>query len=534
MDTKRKAAIGCGLFLALGAATAEAEQPKTAAQPAAERRAVPPQRFPLPAFRLSGNRAIGDEELQALLAPLTGLQRDARHLLVARDLIEARYHQRGYPLVKVALPETIVPGEPVPLTIIEARAGEITVSGERHFAPAPVHEALAAVQPRGEPIRLALIQAQQVLNQNPARGVGLRFVGEPNGETRIDAIVQDDKPWSIGLDFDNSGSAATGRTRLGINAQHADLLGRGIVGNVGYVVSPEKPDAAQAASGSLTLPFPAAGGLLGIQASYSQGDTLNVANVFGIHGKHQQAGINWQHLLPPPAVEMPSTRLQAGISWRHYENGLDFLSTPVNNNRVGAVPLALGVVRSLDAGSASALVSLGLTANIPGLGADNDNASYAAMRADAKAQWAVLRTTVAYTNRFAGGAALDVAFSGQLASGALIPAEQFGLGGSQAVRGFNEFDSAGDHGARLNLELTSAPWSGHSRLAAFADAGWRHRLHAQALEKVDESVASIGLGYRLTLDKYASLKVDVAHVLDGSQTTRAGENRVHARLQLRF
>lgn len=533
MRKTRKAAIGCGLLLALGTA-AEAEPLEQAGVPTAQRQAAAQQRFPIPAFRLSGNRAIGDGELHALLAPLTGQQRDARHLLAARDRIEAHYHERGYPLVKVALPEALIPGEAVPLTIIEARAGEIAVSGARHFASAPVQEALASAQPGGEAIRLALFQAQQVLNQNPARGVGLKFLGDPNGKTRIDAIVQDERPWSVGLDLDNSGSASTGRTRLGINAQHADLLGRGIVGNMGYVFSPEKPDAAQAASGSLTLPFPAAGGLLGVQASYSQGDTLNVANVFGIHGKHRLLGLNWQHLLPPPAVDWPATRLQAGLSWRHYQNGLDFLGTQVSDNRVGAVPLALGVVRSLDAGNTSALVSLGMTVNIPGLGADNDNASYAAMRTDAKAQWAVLRTTIAYANRLAGGATLDVAFSGQLANGPLIQAEQFGLGGSQAVRGFNEFDSAGDHGARLNLELTSPPWFGHSRVAAFVDAGWRRRLHAQALEKSEESVASIGIGYRLTLDRNLSLKVDAAHILDGSETTRAGENHVHARLQLRF
>ncbi|QRM19135.1 hypothetical protein GBK02_06885 [Dechloromonas sp. TW-R-39-2] len=530
----RKTAIGCWLLVALGTAAAAPEQGETARPPATQHPATTQQRFPIPAFRLSGNRAIGDDELQALLAPLTGLQRDARHLLAARDQVEAHYHQRGYPLVKVALPETLVPGEAIPLTIIEARTGPITVSGAKHFSTAPVQEALSADQPRGEIIRLALFQAQQVLNQNPARGVGLKFVGEPNGETRIEAIVQDEKPWSVGLDLDNSGSAITGHTRLGINAQHADLFDRGIVGSANYVVSPEKPDAAQAVLGNLTLPFPTAGGLLGVQASYSQGDTLNVANVFGIHGKHHLLGFNWQHLLPAPAVELPATRLQAGLSWRHYQNGLDFLGTPVNDNRVGAAPLALGVVRSLDAGNASALVSLGLTANIPGLGADNDNASYAAMRADAKAQWAVFRATIAYANRFSGGGTLDIAFSGQLASGPLIPAEQFGLGGSLAVRGFNEFDSAGDHGARLNFELTSAPWFGHSRLAAFADAGWRQRLQAQALEKSEESIASIGIGYRLTLDRNLSLKLDAAHVLDGSETTRAGENHVHARLQLRF
>lgn len=492
------------------------------------------QHFPIPAFRLSGNRAIPDDELQALLAPLTGLQRDARHLLVARDLIEARYHQRGYPLVKVALPQSLTLGEPVPLVIIEAQAGEITVSGTQHFAAQPIQEALSAAQARGETIRLALIQTQQVLNQNPARSVGLKFVGAPNGETRIDAIVQDEKPWSIGLDLDNSGNAATGRTRLGINAQHADILNKGIVGNINYVMSPEKPDAVQAASGTLTLPFPALGGLLGFHASYSQGDTLNVANVFGIHGKHHQLGINWQHLLPPPAVEQAATRLITGLSWRHYQNGLDFLGTRVNDSQAGALPIALGIVRSLHAGDASALVSIGLTANIPGLGTDNNNASYASMRADAKAQWAVLRTTVAYAERLSSGANVDLAFSGQLASGPLIPAEQFGLGGSQAVRGFNEFDSAGDHGARLNLELTSAPWSGHSRLAAFADVGWRRRVHAQALEKSEEGVASIGIGYRLTLNRNLSLKVDAAHVLDGSETTRSGENHVHARLQVRF
>lgn len=83
-------------------------------------------------------------------------------------------------------------------------------------------------------------------------------------------------------------------------------------------------------------------------------------------------------------------------------------------------------------------------------------------------------------------------FEGQVAGEALIPGEQFGLGGVHSVRGFAERELSGDDGFRASVELWPPAVPGTSlRFLLFADAG-RVILEEQS----SDAIASIGAGMR--------------------------------------
>ena len=125
---------------------------------------------------------------------------------------------------------------------------------------------------------------------------------------------------------------------------------------------------------------------------------------------------------------------------------------------------------------------------------------------------------------------------GQIADEALIAGEQFGLGGANSVRGFSEREVAGDDGVRGSLELwLPALTASGPRFLLFADAG--RAFTARGIGTLDDdtsdSLASIGAGLRWTWKEHVSLLLDVAKVVEGTETRDDGA-RGHLNLLVRY
>ena len=129
-------------------------------------------------------------------------------------------------------------------------------------------------------------------------------------------------------------------------------------------------------------------------------------------------------------------------------------------------------------------------------------------------------------------------FNGQYTPDALVPGEQFGVGGAATVRGFLEREVANDSGANLNLELYTPNWCGDGgyqcRALAFYDTAWVRRNHGLPGEIDSMAIGSAGLGLRILLNRYANLQLDYAHVVNPGQTGRRDANRLHFRVALSY
>ena len=89
----------------------------------------------------------------------------------------------------------------------------------------------------------------QLTNDNPAKHVKVSLTpGAQPGD--IDAIVDvsDDAPVRYLLGYNNTGSPITGRHRVSVGVQHANLFGRDHVGTLQYQTSPENPARVRIAS----------------------------------------------------------------------------------------------------------------------------------------------------------------------------------------------------------------------------------------------------------------------------------------------
>ena len=82
-------------------------------------------RFEIRNFQVEGNTLIAADEIEALLAPFTGKEKDFGTLQEAHEALEKAYRSRGFYMVVVTLPEQEIEKGVIHLKVVEKRIGKI-------------------------------------------------------------------------------------------------------------------------------------------------------------------------------------------------------------------------------------------------------------------------------------------------------------------------------------------------------------------------------------------------------------------------
>jgi hemolysin activation/secretion protein len=137
-------------------------------------------------------------------------------------------------------------------------------------------------------------------------------------------------------------------------------------------------------------------------------------------------------------------------------------------------------------------------------------------------------------------------FTGQYTHDALVPGEQFGIGGWESLRGLYEREGASDRGYRGTVELYSPDVASHfgleggrMRFLTFFDYGKVRLNYSEAAEPCGAtacgfSASSIGAGMRMYLRQGLSLRLDYGRLLDGGTLNQSGEDRWHFGVSVAF
>lgn len=489
-------------------------------------------KFDIAAYRVLGSALLAESELQRLLAPFTGRGMDFGDIQQAMQAIRAAYARTGYRSVAVGLPEQELGDGVVKIVVTETVIEAVEVSGNRHFGG----ERLRAFFPmleEGRPVDFnRLGRTLDVVNENPALKAAVEIApgSQPALRTaRIVATEQNPLAWSVSAD--NSGTRATGKHRLGLGLRHADVAGLGHVLTAQYSASAEKSSAVSFWGIGYRLPLPARGMSLDFYAGHSDVNSGTVAGLFDVAGKGSVGGARATWQLDRSGGYRH--QVAAGIDYREFSNKVTLNGggqSLVPDYTVHPLNLAYAAEHGRTAFSVSLLRGFAGAAR-------SDSATLAQARLGADANYQLLRFAANHSAPLAAGWVAQAGLSAQQAGDPLVPGEQFGLGGAQSVRGFDERYLAGDSGARVSLETHTPPGQfGALQLKglAFIDYGELRRNLAQPGEPARESIASWGLGARLVLAKQLSLALDVAAVLHGTASHPAGSGRVHLSLQAIF
>jgi hemolysin activation/secretion protein len=349
--------------------------------------------------------------------------------------------------------------------------------------------------------------------------------------------VADERPWKVALDVDNTGTEATGPTHAGVLLQHANLWGRDDVGTLQYTTTAERPDRVAVWAAGYHMPLYSLGDSVDLFASYSNVDSGAVnAGLFdlAVSGKGAVYGARYNHILPKRGDYQ--SRLVYGLDFKAYRNDVIFGGQNFGND-VTVHPLSLGYVGSDAMRDGQADFALAVLQNLAG-GTRGGTADFAAVRANAKAAYTMLRFSASVVSRIAHDWQTRVLVNGQVTADALVPGEQFGAGGATTVRGFGERDLATDSGIVSNIELytpnlcTRTFWQ--CRLLGFYDSAWGQRNHILPGELRRTAISSVGLGLRFAPGASASVQLDYGHGLHAGQVQATSKNKLHVRVGLAY
>lgn len=487
-------------------------------------------------YEVRGNTLLKSEQVDALLAPYTGSQRDFRDVQLALEALQEAYRAAGYGTVLVILPEQEIDRGVVAFTIAEARVRKVTIEGNRRFDDDNIRRSLPALKEGEAPNTRALAANLRLANENPAKETSLQFRGTDSDDA-VDAVVKvkDDKPWKLGATLDNTGTQATGKSRLGLSFQHFNLGNRDQSLAFQYITSPEKPSKVNVYGLGFHAPLYAADASVDVFGGHSDVDSGVVENLFAVSGKGTVLGLRYNKNLEKRGDY--EQRLSLGLDYRAYQNA----AVPIGGTTslvpdVTVHPVSLSYSGQWTTVRGATGFYLTLVRNVPG-GSMGRNEHFNLSRTGADADYALVRFGGSIGRVLPADWQVKLAVNGQYTDDALVPGEQFGLGGATSVRGFNEREIANDVGYQGNLELYTPDFASklglgesQARALVFYDFGHVYRNKALAGEAASATVASVGAGLRYSYRKNFGLRLDVASVVDAGGSQKVGDTMVHLNL----
>jgi hemolysin activation/secretion protein len=487
--------------------------------------------FDIDRYRVEGNTVLAPEKIESVLSPYTGKARDFGIVQEAREALEQTYRRLGFTMVAVILPEQEISDGVIRMNVIENRIGRIILEGNRYFDEKNILSSLPALRRGVTPSVNLLSRSLKLANENFAKKTNLQLkTGGRAQEIDATIAVKDEKPWRVGISADDSGDSQTGRSRLGLLLQHANVANRDHVLTFQYITSPEKLTDVSISSLCYYVPFYSWGGSLDLFGAYSNVNS-GAVNVFSydmnISGKGTVLGLRYnQHLTRIGDYEH---KVILGLDYRAYEYDVDFLGAQLGHN-VTVHPVSLTYAGKLTREKFSAGFYLAGLQNLAGIWDGRDEAgNFERARAGSPRDYRMLRYGANLFYVAGGDWQARAFFNGQYTGDPLVAGEQFGIGGAGSVRGLQERAFANDHGYSGSLELHSPDlfhlWGlsiAQSRLLVFYDRGHVRRNNPLPGETASTEMASIGPGLRITDGKRFSLSADYGFVVEppDSRTTR--------------
>ncbi len=449
-----KYSLSCTLsalaFASLPAGAAAEPPAASSGQPPANVPAFP--RFDILRFEVSGNTLLDPAAIEQLLSPHTGSERDFGDIQRALEALQEAYLSAGYGAVQVRLPEQDVEKGTVRFLVIEGRIGRIQVRGSAFHDEANIIASVPELKV-GDAPRAAKIEANlKVANENPSKKTQV-FLKSTDKPGEIDATLQvaDEKTWKAGVLLDNTGTPETGDYRLGVFYQNSNVANKDQVLTMQFTTSPEKIGKVKIYGAGYRIPLYALGDSIEIFAGYSDVDSGTVQNLFTVSGSGNILGGRYNQNLRREGDY--DHKLVYGIDHRAYRNSVQLNGAGASLvPDVTVHPLSLSYAGEWHPRNRLVSLYLAAIANLKG-GSNGGAADFAAARANATADYAIVRYGAEYTQAYGGDWQTRVAFNGQYTRDALVPGELFGIGGASSVRGFYEREMANDTGYRGSLEL---------------------------------------------------------------------------------
>ena len=493
--------------------------------------------FTIESFELVGDSPLSAAEVEFILRPYTGPQDSLVGVEDAAEALENAIKARGSYFHRVIVPPQRAAAGVFKLEVITFGIDEISIEGNEHFDDENILRSLPALKQGGAPNSLEIARSLQLSNLHPARRVAV-FMREADGGGRLAANVRvrDSRPLVAFGSISNTGDEPTGVSRVSLGIQHSNLFNRDHALTLSYTTSPENLSGVKQYGAFYRLPVYSIGGEFSAYYTHSEIDTGRVADAFDVSGAGDFAGFSYRHVLQPKGNYNHS--LSVAFDDRLFENNTTFGGQPIGVD-VRSRPLTLGYSGRVESGHERRGFYFRYATNL-GSGANNTDIAYLQNRFGADENWFVLRFGADIEQPLPRDWSFKARVTGQLSPDLLISGEQFGLGGTYSVRGFEEREVSGDKGVQATVEVYTPMLFESVQLLAFLDTGLIVPASADRTGIDSEALVSAGLGLRWFWRSYVGVSFDAAYVIEGNdllfsqEKTRSDTLDFHGSLFVRF
>jgi len=478
-------------------------------------------RIEVKGFRLIGLSLVPEADVQKVLTPFLGENRNFQTLIDAAAKVKEFLAQRGYFLANAIIPEQKIVDGVVEILILEGKLGKVKIEYDQDVQiNRSLVESYAAQLKEGSFISAAAVERALFLISD-MKGIQVRSVFEPGatvGSSDLTIKVSRTRAAEANLDLDANGSIYTGVFRAGAGADLNNPFKRGDLLSFRYTTALERmrPSTLQFLRISYLTPIGRWGTKIGgsfADLKYKLGTPIfqplqatgsaEVQSLIGIH----------------PLIRSRNANLLVSYQF----DGRRFHDIQATTERMSDKTTQLstyglsGDYRDPLFGGGINVYNFAQTAGRLAFATDalrtGDQAGHFTAGNYHKANFTYSRLQ-SVTER----TALYFSYSQQIASKNLDPSEKFSLGGPSAVRAYPQGEGAGDEGyygtveARFRLPA-SEKIPGTIVLTVFHDFGWS-RVNKNPLEADTvntRKVAGAGVGLNWEVPGNWALRTSIAY-----------------------
>jgi hemolysin activation/secretion protein len=410
----------------------------------------PNLKFKVDRIEIVGSTVFKPKDFTPVTSPYIGREVTFAELLQVKEAVTKLYTDKGYVTTgAVITPQTLEAGV-IKIQVVEGSLREIKIVGNRRLNSQYIRSRIKLGA--GKPLNVPhLLEKLQLLRLDPrVQNLSAELqTGATPGTNLLQVDIKEADTFKLTATLDNGRSPSVGSFRRGIDLQEANLLGLGDTLSVGYA----NTDGSNTVNLNYTLPVNARNGT--VSFGYNQGWNNVIEKPFSVLDI-QSNSKSYDFSYRQPLIQKTTEELAVGLSFSHQES-----QTELGIDNIGGFPLSPGA----DADGKTKISALRFTQDYTrrsnkqvfaarsqfNLGVDwfganvNDDAPDSRFFSwRGQAQW--VRQLKPDTLFLVRG---DL----QVATDALVPLEQFGVGGQLSVRGYRQDTLLSDSGLLLSSEL---------------------------------------------------------------------------------
>ncbi len=444
-------------------------------------------------FEVLGSTVFSQADFDKILKEFTDKKISFAELLNARSAVTKLYIDNGYVTSGAFIPPQTLEGDVVKIQVVEGELEDIKVTGNKRLNSGYVRSRLALAT--GKPLKVPrLLEALQLLQLDPLiKNLSAELsAGSRPGQSLLEVKITEANTFQVQLRTDNGRSPSVGTFRRGLQISEGNVTGLGDSFSVTYA----NTDGSNELDASYKIPVNARNGTINLD--YNTTFSTIIEKPFDAvdieaHSSNYEIGFR------QPLLQTPTKDFAVGITAARRESDTSLLGV--------GFPLSAGA----DSQGRTRIMALRLYQEFTQRDAQQVFAGRSQFNvgvgvADATinkslpdSRFFYWRGQLQYLRLLAPDTTLLLRSDIQVAADALVPIEQFGLGGLESVRGYRQDLLLSDSGVFASAELRYPIYrlphnNGLFQLVPFFDFGTAWNVATQ--DPSPSSLFAVGLGLR--------------------------------------